>query len=402
MKIAIVGPIATENVAHLLAHDTTTLPQGYYGAPLLASLIEALQARGHEIVAFTTSSDLDPRAEPVVAVGRNFKIYYCPVRKRAFRWERGSWGRATDGFRLERVALGLAIAAERIDVVHAHWTYEFALAALESKLPSVITCHDAPQVVLRHMPSVYRCVRYLMARRVLHQAKHVTAVSPYLQRAVSRYTRAAIEVVPNPIPLALTNQPSRDPPLSILERPSLAMVLNGWGRLKNPKPALRAFAQLRRQYPNATLLLVGKDFGYGDAAYRWCHEHGIASGVRFLGPLTHANVLAELRNVHILVHPSLEESFGMSIAEAMALGVPVVGGSSSGAASWVIGEGGIATDVSSPHAIVASIQMLLKSTSTYADYCMRATNEARQRFRADIVAEAYERFYLAAMRRTQR
>jgi hypothetical protein len=40
MKVAIVGPIATADVAHLLGRAAATAPGGYDGAPILATLID--------------------------------------------------------------------------------------------------------------------------------------------------------------------------------------------------------------------------------------------------------------------------------------------------------------------------------------------------------------------------
>ena len=51
---------------------------------------------------------------------------------------------------------------------------------------------------------------------------------------------------------------------------------------------------------------------------------GIAERVRFLGRLPRERVLAELRDCHALVHPSLHDSGGWVCLEAMAAGRPVV------------------------------------------------------------------------------
>ena len=59
----------------------------------------------------------------------------------------------------------------------------------------------------------------------------------------------------------------------------------------------------------------------------------------------------------ILLHPALEESFGMAIVEAMVLGLSVVAGRDSGAVRWVLDEGraGFLTDVKDPNAIAESL-----------------------------------------------
>lgn len=392
MKIGIAGHISKASIAHLVDGDVRDLPHGYSGgAPLLGTLIGALLERGHSITAYTTSSDL-PLSERVTATGDRFKITFCPARPRSFRYSDGHWGRATDAFKHERIALSRAMQDDAPDLVHAHWSYEFAMAAIESGLPHLVTCHDAPQVVLRYMPNLYRLVRYFMARRVLDQARHLTAVSPYLHQKIGHYSRVPITVVPNPLPAhpETLAAPTRqyDP-----AHPRIAMVLNGWGALKNPQPALRAFALLRRRFPTAELSIMGSDYGPGGKAEAWAQSQGLAEGVHFMGSQPYHTLIAKLAQTDLLLHPSLEETFGMSIAEAMSLGVPVVGGQTSGAVPWVIGECGHLVDVRSERAIAEAAIELLTDSQRLNSLRVAARSAAMSRFSRDAVVSAYEDCY---------
>lgn len=396
MKIGIAGPISKESIAQFLHGDARELPRGYAGAPLLGTLIGALLERGHSITAYTISSDL-PLSERVTAAGDRFKITFCPVRKRAFRYGDGHWGRASDSFKQERISLRQAMQDDAPDLVHAHWSYEFALAAIESGLPHLITCHDAPQVVLRYSPNLYRMVRYFMARRVLNQARYLTAVSPYLKQKLDSYARVPIAVVPNPLPTDLTHL-STSTRRYDQGRPRIAMVLNGWGARKNPKTALRAFAALRRTFPEADLYIMGADYGVGGKAESWAKPQGLTNGVHFMGPQPYPVLLAKLAESDLLLHPALEETFGMSIAEAMSLGVPVVGGRASGAVPWVIGEGGVVTDVTSTAAIEKAMVGLLSDSVEYQCYGHSARSRVQENFSSERVAATYESIYLDVLR----
>jgi len=396
MRIGIAGPISSESIARFLDGDIGGLPHGYSGAPLLGTLIGALLERGHHVFAYTTSADV-PLSKRATAAGDHFKITYCPVRPRAFRFSEGHWGRAADAFKHERAALTQAMLDDAPDLVHAHWSYEFALAAIESGLPHLVTCHDAPQVVLKYSPNLYRLVRYFMARHVLNQAQCLTAVSPYLKHKLDRYARVPITVVPNPLPEhpAHLAAPTRQ---CNPAHPRIAMVLNGWGALKNPQPALRAFAALRRQFPAAELNIMGSDYGVGGKAESWARSKGLADGVHFMGPQPYLALLAKLAESDLLLHPSLEETFGMSIAEAMSLGVPVVGGKASGAVPWVIGEGGVVTDVTSDAAIEKAMVSLLSDPVEYECYRQSARSRVQENFSAERVAASYESIYLDVLR----
>ena len=176
------------------------------------------------------------------------------------------------------------------------------------------------------------------------------------------------------------------------------MVLNGWGALKNPQPALRAFAALRRTFPAAELRIMGSDYGPGGKAETWAMAEGLTQGVRFLGTQPYPMLLEKLAESDVLLHPSLEETFGMSIAEAMSLGLPVVGGQASGAVPWVIGEGGVVVDVTSVEAIESALVRLLSDLSAYRRCTQAARKRAQENFTVDQVADAYEANYSNAIR----
>lgn len=396
MRIGIAGPIASSDVRLLLDDPKQSLPMGYGGAPLVATLIRALLNRGHTVYAYTTSSDIPIRSH-ISATGRRFKITFCGSRRRAFRYANGTWGRAMDGFRMERDLLAKMILTDGPDLVHAHWSYEFGLAALETGLPHLVTCHDVPQEVLRHMPGPYRLVRYFMARKCLSIAETVTAVSPYVAEKVQGLSRASITVVPNPLPdEALAISQSGLTRTGVPSEPIIAMVLNGWSSLKNGKAALQAFRVLRESIPRARLRAYGAGFGSGEAAEDWARRNGLATGVSFLGSIPHSSLLQELRRSHLLIHPSLVEGCPMAIAEAMACGMPVVGGAQSGGVPWMVGGAGVLTNVKSSNALASAMLKVLSNQDSYKDYSALARENARA-FQSERITEAYEALYSRAI-----
>jgi glycosyltransferase involved in cell wall biosynthesis len=104
--------------------------------------------------------------------------------------------------------------------------------------------------------------------------------------------------------------------------------------LKRPADLIEAHARLRAQFPDLATILCGpvEDATYASAMKRLIAERNI-DGVTFAG-LTDQQRLAELLSGAVaLVLPSVQENAPMVIAEAMAMGVPVVatrvGGTSS-------------------------------------------------------------------------
>ena len=270
MRIALVGPFSGGSLASGFAlGGSLPLPPGYPGAPLMTTLAQALVERGHEVAAISTCysspvAELEPFRHWERRPGQGIDIYFCPQRPRSFRGSDARRGRAVDFFRFERDGLRAAIDHFRPQLIHAHWTYEFAWAALDSGVPTLATAHDSPSKVLRYMPNPYRFVRYLMARRVIARCRHLSAVSPDLERDIRSWAPAPVAVVPNPIPRPILETPGCLP--EAFESRTLVMVLNGWIDLKNGAAALRAFRLARRSDPRLNLVCFGADYQAGGAA----------------------------------------------------------------------------------------------------------------------------------------
>jgi glycosyltransferase involved in cell wall biosynthesis len=87
--------------------------------------------------------------------------------------------------------------------------------------------------------------------------------------------------------------------------------------------AIRALAEVRRTVPEATLTLVGS--GPDEQWLRDVAEQcGVAEAVEFAGQLPREQLLGSLQSYTALVFPSLHDSGGFVVLEALQRGVPVV------------------------------------------------------------------------------
>ncbi len=430
MRIAIAAPIATADLSARLHGGGHGLPAGYLGAPLTAVLIGELLDQGHEVAAITVDYVFDG-PQPARASGPGLSFDVLPGRRHAWRFNGRQPGRILDLFRVERRALCAAILAANVDLVHAHWTGEFALAAQASGVPHVITAHDSARQVLKHTRSPYRAGRALMAHQVLRQAGCVTAVSDYLAHEIARPGGALPLALPNPVAAAVIAAGAARAGASARR---IGMVGNGWGSRKNAIPALQAFAQWRGQWPASEsaggagsravgqtagaamglpegggasrtasgpapeLHLFGADFGPGERAAAWVARHLSPAGMHFHGMLAHSELMARLARLDLLLHPALEESFGVVLAEAMALGLPVVAGAHSGAVPWVVGDAQWLVDVRSPDAIAAALNEAFTDLDRYA----KASQQGRQRVLDHFTPAAVAAQYLAVYQQVLR
>lgn len=393
MHIGIVGPIAFADIAYLLPNASEYAAKEMQGSSLLISLIDELLNQGYRVSAFTTEPGLDPNGpEFVLTEHGQFSLYQVPLRRKGFRSDRGLHGRMLDLFALERHCLLKAIQVSDVDILHAHWTYEFAWAAQNSNIPVLITCHDAPWQILRLMPDLYRLGRLLMAHRVLMRAKHLTAVSPYIVNKIGWMHHASMVVIPNPLPADLFRGEAIEKKEIII-----GMIINNWSRLKNAAIGMAALSVLKRQRPDISMHLYGPGMGQGEAAWQWAEQHHCLDSFCFFGAQPYQVIKDAIKNFTILLHPSLEESFGMTLAEAMAVGVPIVAGAKSGAVPWVVEEAGILVNVENADEVLEALICLLSDKEKYRHCASAGLARAKNFFSARAVTKQYIEQYKKIM-----
>jgi 1,2-diacylglycerol 3-alpha-glucosyltransferase len=138
---------------------------------------------------------------------------------------------------------------------------------------------------------------------------------------------APIEVVPNGVELDAILSCSSNINRQLFGFSAEDIVLAYVGRLapeKNLPFLLRAFKGVASAYDNARLLLVG-DGPEKDNLEDSAINMGIAHKVHFTGMVPHLEVPCYMTTADAFVISSTSETFGISVVEAMAAGLPVLG-----------------------------------------------------------------------------
>ena len=385
MKVAYLGPFKNvflkEFIPSLSDEDISASP-GMGGHGLIELVIERLQT-GKETAVITL--DIANLGKPIIRNGPICELYSFPKRIHKS---------LLDLFITERNHIASAIKDVAPDIVHAHWTAEYALAAMDLGIPYVITSHDHPQDVLRFLGIRYLPL-YFLSIYIIKRAKVISSVSGYVSEYINSLRRKGdcltISNVLTTKYLQLSTNAARSYAIS---QPKIISVLD-WNNLKNAKVAVQTFKLLLSEYHNSELHLFGRGLGPGEECEMWCNKRGINRNVFFHGFVPNWIIKDCMASASILLHTSRTESFGMVVAEAMAMGLPVVGGRDSGAIPDLLDHGkcGILVDINDPKDTLKGISLLLSSIDLRKKIGTAARYRARAIFGSQEILNRWESVY---------
>ncbi len=147
-------------------------------------------------------------------------------------------------------------------------------------------------------------------------------------------------------------------------RPFVLFVSSIW-RYKNCDGLLRAWRLARHELEGRQLVVVGalRDEKYVAELHTLVAELGIADDVVFVGSVPLEETALFYQAADLLVYPSLNETFGLPILEAMACACPVV---TSNVSAMPETAGGAAV-LADPHDPASLARAILDATGSGAD-----------------------------------
>jgi len=382
MRIGVSAPIEINTLkSHLDNLSEFDLSLGL-GGTAVNLIIVGLLRQGHSVVVFT----LDPKIKKkLILKGPHLKIIIGHFRTNSkLKW--------IDFCHHEYKQIQKFILEEKsnLDIVNAHWSYEFAIGTILAKVPHLITFRDHAPTILKlshHHP--YRFFRLLMDYWVRKNGENFSFNSIYLKDKVGLNG----DVIPNPVKDENITTARKHPQSK--KNIDLCFIANGWGHLKNPENAIKGFLQAKDEVEYIRLNLIGSGYEFtAEYLQEYLNDkHG--KSIICWGKLSHHELINKLSNFDILIHTSREESFGNNIIEAMAAGMPVIAGKNSGAVPWVCenGKSGILVDVENPIDIANAIKHLVLDSEKYENLSKKGIENVKSRFTIEIVAQKYIDIY---------
>jgi glycosyltransferase involved in cell wall biosynthesis len=364
-------------------------PAVRYGGPIRSvhALSKGLVDRGHEVHVFTSSMDgADdlPQTFEVPATIDGVQVSYFPVP--ALR--RLCWCPA--------MRTALLKAAPTFDVMHLHsvfrWpTWAAARVAHAVKLPYLLSPRGMLGRAVIQGKSRFAKGAWirLIEQRTLAQSAglHVTSELEAAEIEALGLRLPRLYCVPNGVSwpekhLPLPEEPWTSQPYALF----LSRI--DW------KKGLDRLIEAWKWVPDLTLIVAGNDEeGYRSKLEKIIDQHQVRSRIRFVGAIADAQKWALYENATMFVLPSYSENFGNVVAEAMAMGCPVVVTPEVGLSSLVQRSGSGVVSDGAPRAFAQAVSALLNDQSLRRRMSERGRLTARRDLSWESAASRMENIY---------
>ncbi len=317
-------------------------PAWRIGGPItsVSSMAETLVRRGHEVIVFTSNSNLDhdldvPTNRPIDVEG--VEVWYFERQEPLQRlFPRVHYLSKSIGFLYSpQMTEALEDVVPTVDVVHTHLpfiypTYAAAHAAFRHGKP--LFYHQRGGFDPEHLK--FRALKKKLYLRLveLQILRRATTLIGLTEAEVEYYRRLSIHtpcrVIPNGIhaeAYAAAPDPAILHTIGIHPHHEVVLFLGRIHPFKGAERLLEAFFRVERECPNALLVMAGPDeFGLEASLRRRTDKAGLSHRVIFPGMVQGKLKSQLLSRADLFCLPSDGEGFSMAILEALASSTAVL------------------------------------------------------------------------------
>lgn len=266
---------------------------------------------------------------------------------------------------------------KKIEIIHAHGTIlSGTVAWLYSVLlnkPFVITEHLGPFTVISNNP-----IKLKWAKFIMQKANLLLVVSNHLKQEIlsSKIHPQRIEISYNPV----------DTDIFLLKKTDkINKQFLFVGRLDSFKGAfrvLKAFRSLTNSYPDWKYLIIGMGEDWQHIKHFIEENPELQNRVKLFGWKSKQEIAEIMLQCDFFIFPSLHESFGLVIAEAMASGLPVITTKYTAPPEYVDEKCGWTIDPESIDEITGALDYFINNHQNYNSFYIRnhIVNFSIQRF----------------------
>jgi glycosyltransferase involved in cell wall biosynthesis len=276
------------------------------------------------------------------------------------------------------------------DLIHAHYASSYGLlGALTGFGPYLISVwgNDIFDFPLKSP------VHKKMLKYTLSKASLILSSSNTMAEETSKYASTKVEVIPFGVD---TNIFKHEEVKSVFNKDDFVV-----GTVKSLYPKygieylIRAFSLLKRQNSGKPLKLIIVGEGLlENSLKKLARELAVADDTVFTGKIKHSEISAYYNMMDICIFPSIHESFGVAVIEALACEKPVVATNVGGFAEIIKNrQTGLLTEPRNPESIAEAVTHLINNPDIGKKLAKAGREDVVKRFEWERCVDRMEQIY---------
>lgn len=273
------------------------------------------------------------------------------------------------------------------DILHAHYASSYGLlGALSNYHPYVISLWGSDILLFPNEGAIQK----MIIKYNLRKADRIFSTSKYMIEEANKYTNKKIDITRFGIDLNVFNN------RNIRKKDELVIgIVKSLEKIYGIDYLINAFSILVKRYPqhNIKLNILGEGT-QREHLDKLVNDLSIGKQVEFLEPRDLKGVSDFYNKIHIGVFPSLSESFGVTVIEAQACGVPViVSDIKAFYESTIPGETSLICKIKDVDSIVHNIEKIISSETLYNMMSKKSEEFAKTNFDINKIFNEVELLY---------
>lgn len=271
------------------------------------------------------------------------------------------------------------------DILHAHYASSYGLfGALSNYHPYIISLWGSDILLFPKEGFIQKnIIKYNFKK-----ADRIFSTSSYMKKEAKLYTNKSIDITPFGIDTSIFyNKNIREDNILTIG------IVKSLEKIYGIDYLIRAFANLRKKYTNIQLKIVGEGT-QEEALKELAIKLGVSEDISFIGRLSTYEVADFYNKINIGVFPSLSESFGVSVLEAQACGVPViVSDIEAFRETTIIGKSSLVCKIQDSKSIEEKLEKLILDKELRSNMGQVGSQFVRENFEENVEFEKVERIY---------
>lgn len=201
------------------------------------------------------------------------------------------------------------------DIIHLHYAGGFSFWGIKTKdIPMIVSVWGSDII----LPNNF--IKNLYIKKALKKANAITATSNYLKsKVIDYYPKISGKTEVIPFGVNILHAPSDFPQFNSIKICFTKALRSIYG----PDTLLYAIAIVRNHITNLEVNLAGEGEMRKELE-KIIKDENLANIVNLVGFIENSNIYEFIKKHHLLVMPSRQESFGVSVLEASAVGRPII------------------------------------------------------------------------------